>query len=163
MKILLIQAKNFKNWNWTSPVVRYFTLTITFTLSLSHTFWPGLQLHFELYVLTQTGTLSKYIDHLEIISRCPNINLEIKLYDFVNGFKSHLKEVLLLQKSVNYKIVVFCVKLKGSTSTKNDRLFKQIKQLPPVKELNCPGRPSEVTSRDIKTQYQNKTTGRTSC
>ena len=129
MKILLIQAKNFKNWNWTSPVVRYFTLTITFTLSLSHTFWPGLQLHFELYVLTQTGTLSKYIDHLEIICRWPNINLEIKLYDFANGFKSHLKEVLLLQKSVNYKIVVFCVKLKGSTSTKNDRLFKQIKQL----------------------------------
>ena len=74
------------------------------------------------------------------------INLETKLYQFVNAFKLQLKEALLLRQPPDYNTPVSCPKLKDSSWTNNYyRLFEQIKQLtyntnlqqePPVNSLN---------------------------
>ena len=89
-----------------------------------------MQLRSELDTLTQTGTLSKYFDHLEILRQWINLNLETKLRQFVNRIKPHLKEALPLRQPSNYDTAVCYAKRKDSTSTNNyDRLLEQIKQL----------------------------------
>lgn len=70
-----------------------------------------------------------------------------KLYQFVNGLKPFLKEVLLLRQPPDYNAAVSYSKLKDSTSTYNyAQLLKQIKLLThtntqqesPVSSLNYP-------------------------
>ena len=76
-----------------------------------------------------------------------NINLETKLYHFVNGLKPHLKKALLLRHLPDYDIAMSYAKQKYFTLTNtNDRLLEQIKQLtfsntreePPFNNLNHP-------------------------
>ena len=89
-----------------------------------------MQLRSELDNLTQTGTLSRYFDHLEILRQRINLNLETKLRQFVNGIKPYLKEALPLRQPSNYDTAIYYAKRKNSTSTNNyDRLLEQIKQL----------------------------------
>ena len=75
------------------------------------------RLRSELHTLTQTSTLTQYIDQLDVLCHQLAIDNEAKLHCFINGLKPHLKEALVLRQPGDYNTAVSYAKLKESASS----------------------------------------------